>query len=484
MRIESLGVVRKSAKERSPYVFLGSLIAIATLVFYTASSLRFAVFRAGTDLAFFDQLIFLLSQGLSPISSILAGVHLIGDHAAFVLYPLGLLYAIYPDVHWLLLAQAIALVSGVVPIYALSLNAGLAVNTARTLAVCYVLYPGLFNINFYTELRTETIAVTALLWAVWAFKADRYLVGAIAIIITLLSKEAMSITVVGFGIWLWLNQKKFISGLLCIVSSIGWFLLAAVYIIPNFRGGHQMAGTWHYESIGDSLPGIAVKVLTQPQLLLTRAIAPDRLFYYLLLLLPIAIGLHWRKMGALIPALPMLGLNILADYSGQRDLIHHYSLPIIPFLYVWLIDSLGYLKRYDYRQWLSRRWLIVWAIISWLALAKFSYFWTRYLPLMSNASIVKEAIALIQPDRKVLTTGFIAPHLAHRPTIKLLEGDWDLNRIEQDDLDTVVIAMQHLSEATSNQQAISLKTMLENSPEFNLTFQQEDVFLFQKQLGK
>ncbi|WP_332984394.1 hypothetical protein [Microcoleus sp. A003_D6] len=32
-----------------------------------------------------------------------------GDRAAFIFYPLALLYKIYPDVHWLLLVQAVAL---------------------------------------------------------------------------------------------------------------------------------------------------------------------------------------------------------------------------------------------------------------------------------------------------------------------------------------------------------------------------------------
>lgn len=464
----------------SPRFYLFILITIASLIFFFASSYRLAVFRAGTDLGFFDQLLFLLSLGATPISSILDGVHLMGDHAALVLYPVALFYVIFPDVHWLFAVQAIALAAGAIPIYALSLQSSLGVNYARILAVCYVLSPGLFNINFYTEFRTETIAIPLLLWAVWAFKSDRYRQGICAIFLVLCCKEAMSITMVGFGFWLWMKQKQFISGLICIFSSIIWFLVAAIYIIPNFRGGFQMAGTWHYGSLGTSLPEIALKVLTQPQLLLTRAVLPDRLFYYVLLLLPIIIGLHWRKIGAIIPALPMLALNILADYSGQRDLIHHYSLVIIPFLYVWLIESLGYMKRFNYRPWLSRRLLIVWASVAFLALGKYSYFWTRYLPLQENAQYVNAALSLIEPDDRVLTTGFIAPHLSHRPMLKLLEGDWNLARMKQYDLDTVLIPMKHLSAATPEDLAIATRTLLEHTPEFNLVYHQQDVFLFQR----
>ncbi|MEM6612348.1 MAG: DUF2079 domain-containing protein, partial [Cyanobacteria bacterium P01_C01_bin.72] len=372
MKIASLKVAKSAPQQESKF-FLAGLVLIASLVFVLASSYRLAVFRAGTDLGFFDQLVFLLSQGKTPVSSILEGVHLIGDHAALVLYPIALLYKIKPDVHWLLLVQAIALTVGAVPIYALCRQSNLGEKWARTIAFCYVLHPGLFNINFYTEFRTETIAVPLLLWAVWAFKGERYRQGVVAVILVLSCKEAMSITAVGLGFWLWLQQKKFIHGFICVIGSIIWFLVAAIYIIPNFRGGEQMAGTWHYGSIGDSLPEIALKVVTQPQLLMTRALLPDRFFYYLLLLLPIIIGLHWCKIGAIIPALPMLALNILADYSGQRDLIHHYSLPIIPFLWVWLIESLGYWKRYSYRPWLTRRIFLIWTIVVFLALGKYSY---------------------------------------------------------------------------------------------------------------
>ena len=460
------------------------LVGIASLVFFIFSSFRLAVFRAGTDLGFFDQLLYLISQGLTPISSLLEGVHPIGDHGAVILYPISLLYFIYPDIHWLLALQAIALSLGAIPIYALSLKNGLSVGYAKAIATSFVLYPALFNINFYTEFRTETIAVPALLWAVWA--SDRKSKGhsAIAIVLVLSCKETMSLTVVGLGVWLWIFQKQVIWGIGCILAGLSWFFIAVTYIIPTFRGGHQMAGTWHYSSIGDSLTEIAFKVFTQPQIFLIRALSSDRLFYYLLLLLPIIIGLHWRKITAIVPALPMLGLNILADYPGQRDLIHHYSLPIIPFLFVWLIYSLRYFKRYQQRLWLSQRLLIIWSAIAFLALAKYGYFWERYLPLLPNASVVNGAINLIQPEAKVLTTGFVSPHLSHRPVIKLMEGEWDLDRIDRYEIDTVLIAMQHLGFDPTPEAAREMIDRLNSATEFDLVYHQQDVFLFQKLSGR
>ena len=473
-----IGGVVKPEQHRQSRFFLIGLVAIASSILFFFSSLQLWLFRAGNDLGFFDQLVYLLSRGQSPVSTLLEGVHLIGDHGAIIFYPLALLYVIYPSVYWLLAVQAIALSAGAIPLYVLSRDSGLSVGYARVVAICYVLYPAVFNINFYTEFRPETIAVPALLWAVLAAKRKSVGQLAIAIILVLSCKEAMSLTVVGLGLWLVFLGRRFY-GLGCIVAGLAWFGFAAVYLIPTFRGGYQMAGTWHYESLGTSLTEIALKVITNPQIFIGRALMGDRLFYYLLLVLPIILGLHWRKISAMLPALPMLGLNILADFPRQRDLIHQYSLPIIPFLFIWLIASLVYLSKRRQRRWLSKRILIIWSIIAWLALAKYGYFWTRYAPLYANVGAVRTAVNLVEPDARVLTSGYIAPHLSQRDTLMLL-GDGNVERVVKYDLDTILIAQQHLGLGTSPQVAEETIAELLESSEFNLVYQQQDVFLLKK----
>ena len=474
-----VGVVKPDRRHRQSSFFLIGLVAIASSILFGFSSLQLWLFRAGNDLGFFDQLVYLLSRGQSPVSTLLEGVHLIGDHGAIILYPLALLYVIYPSVYWLLAVQAIALAAGAIPLYVLSRDRGLSVGYARAVAICYVLYPAVFNINFYTEFRPETIAVPALLWAVVAANRKSVWQLAIAIMLVLSCKEAMSLTVVGLGLWLVIFERRLSYGLGCMAAGLAWFCFAAVYLIPTFRGGHQMAGTWHYESLGTSLTEIALKVITNPQIFISRALMGDRLFYYLLLILPIILGLHWRKILAMLPALPMLGLNILADFPRQRDLIHQYSLPIIPFLFIWLIASLVYLSKRRQRRWLSKRILVIWSVIAWLALAKYGYFWTRYAPLYANVKAVREAVDLVEPDARVLTSGYIAPHLSHRSTLMLL-ADANVERVAEYDLDTVLIAQQHLGLGTSPQVAEETIEKLLESSEFNLVYQQQDVFLLKK----
>jgi uncharacterized membrane protein len=184
------------------------VVAISTLVLFFFSCLRFHLFGAGVDLGFFDQLLYLQSQGIEPISTITPGVHLIGDHFALILYPLVLLYKIKPSVYWLLFVQALAFSLGVIPIYFLAKLKGLPDLTSKTLSICYILYPAIFNINFYTEFRTEVIAIPFFIWAVYSLEKNNYRVISICLFFILCCKEIMSLSTFAFSVLVFFYKKK------------------------------------------------------------------------------------------------------------------------------------------------------------------------------------------------------------------------------------------------------------------------------------
>ena len=73
------------------------------------SSLRHAWFQSNAwDLGIFDQAIYLISQGQVPTSTFL-NFHILGDHAALALYPIGLIYR--RSFYLLLVIQSIAIAS-------------------------------------------------------------------------------------------------------------------------------------------------------------------------------------------------------------------------------------------------------------------------------------------------------------------------------------------------------------------------------------
>lgn len=60
------------------------IVGVSTVILLLSSSLRHELFQSTAfDLGIFDQAIYLISQGQSPITTI-QGFHILGDHAAFI----------------------------------------------------------------------------------------------------------------------------------------------------------------------------------------------------------------------------------------------------------------------------------------------------------------------------------------------------------------------------------------------------------------
>ncbi|AUS99158.1 hypothetical protein CLI64_01405 [Nostoc sp. CENA543] len=458
---------------------IAGMIGVSTIILFIASSLRHGLFQStALDLAVFDQWIYLVSQGLPPFSSFF-GFHVLGDHAAFILYAIALLYKIHPDVHWLFAIQAIALALGVLPIYALSLQAGLSVAYAQATCLCYLLYPALFNINFFTDFRPEAIAVPALLWAMWSGIAGRTWQLILAVILVLSCKEILSLTIVALGIWLWLVPRRRWYGLGCIFVGVVWYLFTIDYLVPLLRGG-QAGGVVFFKSLGNTPTEILWNVITNPGLILGKFFSTDTLFYYLLLVLPVILGLHWRKAINILPSVPMLLLNILSDYWAQRDLIHHYSLMIFPLIMVWLIYSIRQYQQEKKRNWLQPRILIIWSIIAFLVLAKYEFFITRYLTSVPNLSSLYTAVSLVKTSESVLTTTKIAPHLSQRQTIKLIDNEQSASFADAN-IAFKYILIDLLNLETKSNFYPRVIQELQNNPAFRLAYHQNQVYLFIKQ---
>jgi len=516
----------KSAKFHP--VFL--MIVVTTIILFIASSVRHALFHSTAyDLAIFDQAIYLISQNQTPFSSLM-GINILGDHTAFIFYPLALLYKIYPDVHWLLFVQALALALGAWPSWSLARQAGLNEPRAIAIAAVYLLYPAVFNVNLF-DFHPEVIALPAILAAILAAKLDKVLWFCAAIVLILSCKAVLSLTVIMMGVWLFFYEKTRRCGLIAIFLGAAWFLIATQAIVPYFNQGKQHAGVGRYHYLGNSVFEIVINLALKPNLVANRLISADTFGYLILLFLPAIWWISPRHLSPLIGASPMLLMNILSDIDAQRDLIHQYAVPIFPFLLIAVINTLAdrekrvsnfwknassYLWNYHnwmpriwnkvsqrisiksvqhiwtHRIWLRRSWrsgkllfansllsklLILWSLVTFLALAKYGYFGTVYLDSLDTWQATRQAINRVQTKGNVLTDNSLASHLAHRQTIKLLHQV--ANGQSLNEFDYVLLNLRHPWHDTADT-AVSVAAQLKKSPLFTINYQQDDVFLFEK----
>ena len=471
MSLQKFSIVGKGDRSSTK---VAAIIATSSAILFACSSLRHALFQSGAfDLGIFDQAVYLISQGDAPISSLL-GFHILGDHAALVFYPLALLYKIYPDVHWLLAVQAIALACGALLTWMLARQAGLKTQQQNAIACVYLLYPLIFNLNLF-DFHPEAIALPALLWAILAARRGKIAQFCLAIAIVLACKAVLALTVAAMGFWLLIWEKRRGEGAIAICAGVAWFLIATQVIIPAFGSAAADVARHlpRYGYLGNSFGEIIKNLFLQPGLVLGKVFSLGTLEYLSLLFLPV-ICLSPQHLTPLVGAIPTLLMNILSQAPAQRNLVHHYSLPILPFLLVAAISSLA-----AGRGWLqSGRAIALWSLVAFLALAKFGYFGSKYLESFDTWQATREAIAQVQTPGGVLTTHEIAPHLTHRRVVKFTDANSPPANFTE--FDYILLNLRHPGWNSNPDFAAGLANQLKNTQEFNLSYQRDDVYLFKK----
>lgn len=468
------------------------MITAASVILFGLSSLRHILFKSNAfDVGIFDQFIYLISQGKPPFSSFV-GIHALGDHGAWVLYALALLYKIYPSIYWLFLVQAVSLALGAWPTWSLAKQAGLTPQLSLTVAAVYLLYPLVFNINLF-DFHPEVMAVPALLGAILAVRLARLVWFCMAMIWIVACKGALSLTVAAMGVWLLLFEKKHLYGGIFLSFGVAYFIIVTWKIIPTFDGGTGPLAVRRYAYLGNSILEVTLNLLLKPWLVLKQVFSLNTLGYLGLLSLPVIWGLFPQHLSPLMGAVPVIIMNILSELDYQRDLVHQYSVPVLPFLIVTVIASLKTLIskaengivnlslfNYPFSITYSQlpKLIIFWSLITFLLLGKYGYFWTIYADSLDTWQATQEAVSLIQTKGSVLTTADIAPHLTHRPTVTLTknyEPPSDLTIFNY-----VLLNLRHPGWNSDREFVSSLVNQLQNNPQFQLQYYQDDVFLFTK----
>ena len=451
------------------------IISISFLILFGCSSLRHSLFQSNAlDLGWFDQTFYLISQGIEPIVSF-SDNHILGDHAAIIVYPLSLLYAVYPNVYWLLIIQSCALSITILPLWKLSKQANLSDGSSLIVVLIYLFYPLTFNVNLF-DFHTEIIALPAIVWSIFAAKSNFKLQFIFLILLILSCKAVLSLTVIGMGIWLFFNEKKREYGIFALFTGIIWFIIATQSIIPHFNNG-EVAAVGRYSFLGSSVFNIITNLFVNPQIIFSHIWNLANLEYIFLLFIPIIWYLNPYCFGVLIPTIPSLVLNLLTDYQPQKDLIHQYSVPIIPFLLLLVITSMQHKKRTT----TFTKYTLVWSLLSFLTLAKFDFFISKYIKQTGSLSAMREAVELIPPKVKVLTSPQFAPHLGHRSIIKLAIKDQE--PIDINNFDHILLNVRYPGWENSRDTVDNLVKKIKNDLNFKIEYSHKDIILFKKNIN-
>lgn len=388
---------------------------IYTVVLSFYSIAHYAMFYADTyDLGQYDQTLWLISRGFYAYSTGM-GLHILGNHGAFILYPLAALYWIASDVRFLLIVQTIIIALGVVPIYLIA-KAHDRPLVGLIVAIAYLLHPATINMNLF-DFHPDTLAATALLFAIWAAERRRWWIVGIACLIILGAKENFALTVAFFGFWL-ICRRLWRPGVVLLLVGTAWFFFATRVMLPAFNGQQEALHLSRFSQFGNSMQQIAAFFLLHPQVILADLLQPAKLYYLAALLLPFAF-LPLLSPRYLILALPALMLNMLSNYDAQQTLIFHYNALIIAVAAVACINAILWLVRR-----VSHAYVVIGGVVAMLLIGSLYTIETTYMALFEYKAQVersdlryllyRDVAAAIPMDANISAQSKIQPHLTHR----------------------------------------------------------------------
>ena len=341
----------------APYIVLFFLGA-ATLI--VLALLHHRALGTGYDLGIYDQVVWNIAHGRLFQTTLVYETGGYYDHFEPILALIAPLYWLVPDVRVLIILQALALALGSLPIYLYARerltpylqSAGAATGFALLFALSYLLYPALHNANL-NDFHEVALTPPLLGFALYGLLTGRRRLTFISLGLLLLVKEDLTVTLLSFSLYIVaLRPRGFRrrDGLILGAFALVWAVLVLRVFYPALTHGMPYPFVdRRYPWMGSS-PESALKVfLTQPKLVLSHLLQPQKLWFVLRLFAPL-LFLPLLGLPVILLAFPILGYLMLSGYEPQWSVQSYYNPPLLPILYFALIEAWAHLAT-----WLQRR---------------------------------------------------------------------------------------------------------------------------------
>lgn len=268
-------------------------------------------------------------------------------HADFLLILLAPFYLVWSDPKMLLVIQTIVMETGALAVYWIALEKLKNKKKALFFGVSYLLYPPLQRLLLH-DFHAVALSTTFLLFAYWFMIKKNYVRFLIFALLAALGKEqvwlitglmGLYIAFIQQGTNLSVNRKRLL-GITIASSSFLIFYFLMWKFIPQVTANGQHFALTYLSDFGDSQNQIIKHILTEPFLTVKTLFAPDRLFYFFQIMIPLGL-LSIINPFKLVFAAPDLLINALSSNQLMRQIDYQYNSTIAPFIFISSIE--GYL---------------------------------------------------------------------------------------------------------------------------------------------
>lgn len=462
---------------------LWSAIAAYAAGFSALSILRHRAFATGRfDLGNMVQAVWSTAHGHPLQITSLRGdqISRLGAHFDPILAVFAPLWLLWPSPDLLLVAQALAVALGALPVFWLARKhlgherAGLA------FALAYLIYPPTEWLTL-NEFHPVALACPLLLFAIWYLDEGRLLPFAACAAAAAATKEEIALVVAGLGIWYALAHGRRLAGVAVAFAGVALALVAIEVVIPHFNRAGTSSFFTRYSEVGSTPGGVVHTALTDPWRIVTTALTGRGLGYLARLVLPLGLLVVLAPL-ALIAALPELAVNLLSAAATQTSIRFHYTAGLIPVLLAAAIFGAGRLQRLRPGLPVATGVVVLGLVSSYLLgpLPVWQYFpggqshQAQAAEVSEHDRIASRALRLIPPDAVVSATNSLGAHLSARRRVLSFPFLQDARWIAADET-----APGYADRLAPLPTAVQLSWVRRN-PEWRLVFERDGILIFQR----
>jgi uncharacterized membrane protein len=401
----------------------------------------------------------------------------LGAHFDPILAAFAPLWLAWPSPDMLLVAQAVAVALGALPVFWLARKHLGSDRVALGFALAYLIYPPTQWLTL-NEFHPVALACPLLLYAIWFLDEGRVVPFAACAIVAATTKEEIALVVAGLGIWYALAHGRRWTGAAVATAGVAAALIAIEVVIPHFNRAGTSSFFTRYSEVGSTPGGIVHTALTDPWKIVTTAATGRGLGYLAQLVLPLALLVVLAPL-ALIAAVPELAVNLLSAATTQTSIRFHYTAGLIPVL---IAAAVFGAKRLPPR--IPVATIVVVTALAANYLLGPAPLW-RYFPggeqqqaraadVSEHDRIAARALRLIPPHAVVSATNSLGAHLSARRRVLSFPYLQDAQWVAADET-----APGYADRLAPLPTAVQL-SWLRRNPEWRLVFERDGILIFHR----
>jgi uncharacterized membrane protein len=343
----------RTRSARIALVSVGALVAVFT-GFYAAYlfALHDAYLTHSEDMGIMMQALWNTTHGAplhQTVCNIVSDTNCLGDvsrlaiHFEPIMFPLALIYGVFPSAKTLQLLQAVIVAVGAFPAYWIASRRLGNQFIGVIFALLYLLHASLDSAVTF-DFHPVTLAAPALMFALYFLLTRNDLGLYISCLLAMSTKEEVALSVVLIGLCALVFQRRWRVGAGLLVMALLWIALGVLVMHAVSPAGISPT-IGRYAQFGDSPAQIVAYVLTHPALVLRNYVFDQTRFLYLrALVAPLGFLAILSPLVLLITA-PALAINLLSNNPSMYSGFLQYTAESVPVMVFAAIQGVALLSR-------------------------------------------------------------------------------------------------------------------------------------------